>query len=523
MNLHRPQSNRTWGQFWRAETGFFLGIWLFLMLVGRSRLFRDPGTFWHTVVGRQILSSGRFLDTDPFSFTCYGRPWVPHQWLGECFMAVLDRIAGLDILLLVTASILAALYTWAAHRLLRAGLHWLPTVFLTMLAIAASANHLHVRPHISTIVCLGLTYGWLCDFESGRIRLGRLGWLVPVFWVWSNMHGGALGGLATLGLAVAGWSVFRLLGLTSPIASWRQAGLLCLLIGACGLTAVVNPYGWRLPAAWLEIMRSPVVARLILEHAPLSLREPTGWLVLVLGLMYGGALASLRPWRPRWVWLIPIFWFGQTLLRVRHSPLFAITAMLALAEMLPSTSVAAWLARPGRELFHFRNPDLEAPRGSGWKPAVFPLAVILLAATLEAAGVRAPLLGRGWVRLDPAHWPVDLLPELREVEGNHPGGTRIFNDFLYGGFLIYYTPGLKVFIDDRCEVYGDDWLVEYFEASTRDPERIDEWARQYDITFALSARGSVIDRHLRQSPGWAIVKEGRAATLYRRLSSRSSR
>ena len=56
-------------RFWRTETGFFLGLWLFLMVAGRSRLFRDPGTFWHTVVGRRILASGTFLDSDPFGFT----------------------------------------------------------------------------------------------------------------------------------------------------------------------------------------------------------------------------------------------------------------------------------------------------------------------------------------------------------------------------------------------------------------------------------------------------------------------
>ena len=32
-------------RFWRAETGFFLGIWLFLMVGGRSPVFRDPRTF----------------------------------------------------------------------------------------------------------------------------------------------------------------------------------------------------------------------------------------------------------------------------------------------------------------------------------------------------------------------------------------------------------------------------------------------------------------------------------------------
>ena len=348
-------------RFWRAETGFFLGIWLFFMVGGRSRLFRDPGTFWHTAAGHWIFSTGQLIDTDPFSFTFAGKPWVAYEWLGECLMAVLDGIGGLDMLLLATATVLAGLYTWVAHRLLKSGLHWLPAAFLTMLTVAASANHLHVRPHISTILFLGLTFGWLCDFEAGRIGVGRLFRLIPIFWVWSNMHGGALGGLATMVLALAGWCVYRLAGLESPIERPRQAILVVLLIAACGLTFVVNPYGLRLPLVWLEIMRSPVVARLIEEHAPLNFRSPGGWLVLLLGLIYAATLASVRPWRPRVTWLLPLFWLCQALTRVRHSPLFAITAVLALAEMLPHTRLAAFLARPGRDLFRFRSDSLSDP------------------------------------------------------------------------------------------------------------------------------------------------------------------
>jgi hypothetical protein len=382
-------------RFWRAETGFFLGIWLFFMLAGRSRLFRDPGTFWHTVVGRLILGSRGFFDTDSFSFTRAGERWIPHQWLGECLMAILDWSGGLDTLLLATATVLAAFYCWIAHRLLKNGLHWLPTVFFTMLSIAASANHLHARPHISTIIFLGLTFGWLCDFEAGRIGLGRLGWLVPVFWAWSSTHGGVLGGLATLGLALCGWCFFRLAGLDSPIAHFRQAVLLFSLIVACAATALVNPYGLALPRAWLEIVGSPVVSRLIEEHAPLDPRGPAAWLILLLGLVYTATVAGIRPWRPRFVWLIPFFWLGQTLLRVRHSPLFAITASLALADMLPHTRLAKWLARPGRDLFQFRTAEPTQRRGRDWRPAFLPLLVVVLALSLQASGSRAPFLGPG--------------------------------------------------------------------------------------------------------------------------------
>ena len=501
-------------RFWRMETGFFLGMWLFFMAGGRSQMFHDPGTFWHPAAGHWIFSTGQLIDTDPFSFTFAGKPWVAYEWLGECLMAVLDGIGGLDMLLLATATVLAGLYTWVAHRLLKSGLHWLPAAFLTMLTVAASANHLHVRPHISTILFLGLTFGWLCDFEAGRIGVGRLFRLIPIFWVWSNMHGGALGGLATMVLALAGWCVYRLAGLESPIERPRQAILVVLLITACGLTFVVNPYGLRLPLVWLEIMRSPVVARLIQEHAPLDPRGPGGWLVLLIGLIYAATLASVRPWRPLVTWLLPVFWLCQALTRGRHSSLFAITAVLALTEMLPHTRLAAWLARPGRDLFRFRSLDMEAARRLDWRPALLPAGVILLAAVLQATGVRAPILGRGWVQLDPKHWPVELLPELRQAEREHPEGTRIFNDFLYGGFLIYYTPGLKVFIDDRCELYGDEWLTQFSEAVRSHPERIDRWQETYRFPYALVARGTAFDRYLGQSRRWSVVKRTGTATLY---------
>jgi hypothetical protein len=503
-------------RFWRAETGLFLGLWLFFMVGGRSQMFRDPGTFWHTMTGRRILASGRVIDTDPFSFTFVGKPWVAYEWLGECFMAVLDGFGGLDTLLLATATILACLYTWLAHRLLRSGLHWFPCTFLVMLTVAASANHLHVRPHIGTIVFLGLTYGLLCDFESGRIGPARLFWLVPLFVVWSNVHGGALGGMATLGLAVAGWCGAGLAGLDSPIERFRQALLLVVLTVACGATALVNPYGVGLPRTWLEIMRSPVIARIIDEHAPLDVRRPEGWMVLFLGLVYLVAVSSIRPWKPRVTWLLPMLWFCATLSRVRHAPLFSITAGLALAEMLPHTRVASWLARPGRDWFWFPSGDRQPERTLGVRAAGLPLAVVLTAVLFQGAGVRAPILGRGWVRLDPEHWPVDLLPELRQAERDHSQGARVFNDFLFGGFLIYYTPGLKVFIDDRCELYGDLWLTQFSEAMKHDPGRIEAWNRDYDFQYAIVHTRSDFDRYFERSPDWSAVKKTDAATLYRR-------
>src|SRR5438105_3018354 len=130
--------------FWRPETGIFLALWLLLLLGGRSRLFGDPGTFWHTELGKCFLESGEFVHRDPFSFTAGDQPYVSYQWLGDCVMALVDRLAGLDSLLLFTATILAALFAWLAQRLIHAGLHGLLAFLVVALALTASAANLHI-------------------------------------------------------------------------------------------------------------------------------------------------------------------------------------------------------------------------------------------------------------------------------------------------------------------------------------------------------------------------------------------
>ncbi len=155
-------------RFFRPEGVVFLAIWVLLILFGRVNLFRDPGTFWHTVVGRQILTSHHFPTADIYSFTFHGQPWMAHEWLMECLMGLVYGGFGFDGLLLVTAAALAGFYTWVFSRLRRSGLGLPLASLLLALVLAASTYHFHVRPHVLSIIFLGLTFAWLVDFEAGR-------------------------------------------------------------------------------------------------------------------------------------------------------------------------------------------------------------------------------------------------------------------------------------------------------------------------------------------------------------------
>lgn len=500
-------------RYWRPETGIFLATWLLLLSVGRSSLLQDPGSFWHSVVGERMLAGDGLPHVDAFSFTFAGRPWIASQWLAECGMALLYRWGGFDALVLAAATLLAALSAWLAKRLLQAGLALPAVAALLALVFAAASHHFHVRPHLATIAGIGLTYGLLCDVESGRTSLWRLLWLPPLFAVWTNLHGGVLAGLATVVLVAAGWLAARAIGRDSPIRTCWQAAGLAVVVTACAAAFYVNPYGAQLPRTWLYVMGQDL-PDLIEEHAPLNWSHPEAWMVAVLAAAYLVALLSTLPRFPRATWLMPLAWTWLAIDRVRHAPLMAVVAALALAEILPYSRFCAWLRR--REWMRTPNADSLNTDRPGWRTAVLPAACVALALLCQTASWPVPVIGAGWSRLDPRVWPVELVPELQRVSRETPAPAPIFNSLDLGGFVMLYAPGLRTFIDDRCELFGGRFLRDYAEAERAHPERIDGWAADYGFDHALVRSGSSFDAYLQQSANWSPVAHAHAATLYRR-------
>ena len=52
-----------------------------------NRLLIDPDTLWQITVGQWILDHRAVPDTDVFSFTMRGQPWISTQWLAQVLLA----------------------------------------------------------------------------------------------------------------------------------------------------------------------------------------------------------------------------------------------------------------------------------------------------------------------------------------------------------------------------------------------------------------------------------------------------
>jgi hypothetical protein len=495
----------------------FVLIWLALLVGGRANMLRDPGTFWHTTTGDIILKEG-FIRHDPYTFTFAGTWWVPHQWLGEVAMALAHRSGGFDAQLLGAVTVLGAAFALLAVRLLRTGLHPITVAALLVLGMAAAGSHFHLRPHVFTIAALALTAALLTDFDAGKVPLRRLAWLVPLFVVWANVHGGILGGFGTVVIAYAGWLVFWRLGRPSPVESWRVAGLLGLLALGCGLAALANPYGTDMLKAWRVIMGAPELTQIIKEHRPLDVTEPYAWPVLGLAAVYLFVLLGVKPREVRVTWLLPLVWLAQSFERCRHVALFVAVTLVAIAAMWQSTRWAAWLARKRPDFYAPNAPQVTRP---WWANVWLPAAVVLVAFALQVARVPVPVIGSGWAQHSPQHWPVEVLDALKAHEPRPGEPNKLFNDYADGGFAIYHTPGYKVFVDDRCEVFGGPWLVDFVRAGQTDTAAaMQKWQAEFGLfDFALTRANTGFDDYFRTAPGWECVKRGDKAAFYKRAKT----
>jgi hypothetical protein len=262
-------------------------------------------------------------------------------------------------------------------------------------------------------------------------------------------------------------------------------------------------------------MEGSKIAEYIEEHQPLDPAQPSTWGALIFAGVYLFVLAGTLPRKPHITWLLPIFWLLQMFMRVRHAPLFAMTGFVAIASMWPHTCWARMLLkRPD-----FYNPTKPVVKSMwGW---LLPAFAVGLCFVLQIEGARVPVIGAGWAAPDPQVWPMDLIETLKAHEPKRGKPANTFTECHLGGFLSFQASGYKTFIDDRAELYEDEFIENYVNAVS---ENIDAsmrlWQERYgQFQFAFVRPKTIYADYFNQMKSeWELVgiSHGDAAAFYRR-------
>ncbi len=126
-----------------------VGIYALFLLAG-NRLLIDPDTMWQVTIGQWILDHRAVPQTDVYSFTMRGQPWISTQWLAQVVYAKTYAMFGWSGPVVTAAAAIAATFALLA-RFLSRRLSESTTLVFVVAALALTVPHLLARPHVLAI------------------------------------------------------------------------------------------------------------------------------------------------------------------------------------------------------------------------------------------------------------------------------------------------------------------------------------------------------------------------------------
>jgi hypothetical protein len=456
-----------------------VGVYALFLLAG-NRLLIDPDTMWQITVGQWILDHRAVPETDVYSFTMRGQPWISTQWLAQVLYAKSYAIAGWSGPVVLAASAIAASFALLARFLNRQLSESTVLVFIAA-ALALTVPHLLARPHVLALPLLVAWVGGLIA-SADRSRAPSF-WLLPLMALWANLHGGFVFGL----VLVAPIALDAVL--SADLASRKSLALRWAVFAAAALMAsCCTPYGWNALLASQKILELGAALPLIVEWKPADFGSVGAFEIC---LLLGVGLALLRG-----IKLPPLR--IVLLLGLLHMALAQGRAAEILAMVAPLVLAAPLARQIGGD--KVSNPDAVAPA----RGMLFPIvALALLAATLVYASVH---------RFEPhtRGSPVAAVAELKKLHL-----ARVFNDYDFGGYLI--ANGVSPFIDGRTELYGETFFVDHNAASgLMEPENLFRLLDQYKIEATLMRTQSAATKLLDHIDGWQKIYADDIATIHLR-------
>ncbi len=474
---------------------FLLWAALAPTVFGNRLLGADGDPARHIRHGLTMLATGGLIHADPFSFTRAGAPFLGFEYGSQLIFALAYRAAGLAGVAVLIGLVLAATYALAARLMIRRRVDPGFAFLVTMAAAVLSSMHWVARPHIFSQLLVVILLEWL-----ERDKPVPLWWYAPLFALWANLHGGFVYGLVLIGIYLAAHAID---GLRGDATARSRAGRTAIAF-VVGLAATfLNPFGARLHAHVLWYLQEPFIKRWTSEFDSPDFQSLGGKLLLLslLAIIAGFALSRRRPRTTHLLVILANVAFA--LMAQRNIAIFALTALPLFAIHVDPE------ARRLPEPPNFRASFAQAEReGSTW-PYIGIGTIVMVVLALVGGRIAGQ-------QLVPDRFDSRDFPNAAVAAARRAGLTgRVYNQFVWGGYMLLEWPGEKVFIDGGTDFYGEPILHDYLEIWTLQPDWREVLAR-WNVDMALVRPETPIAGALRHEPGWYVWYCDDAAALLRK-------
>jgi hypothetical protein len=519
-----------WVRWLLPSVGDLIFVSLLSLLVFTAlsvRLLGDAGIGWHIRTGQLILATHTIPRVDPFSSTMAGQPWFAWEWLYDLLVGSLDTAAGLNAVVLFTSVIIATTFTWTFRLLQRRNTNFLLALILVLLAASASMIHFLARPHVVSWL-FTVAWFWIlesseesCSDPAANSSASLSVWLLPpLMVVWVNLHGGFLVGFVLLAIywISAVWQSIRRKtdrfdGVLHGIRAGKRARTLSLIGLLSALATFVNPCGWKLHVHIYGYLSN----RFLMNHID-EFRSPNfhgvaqkcfaGLLLLTLVALAlkkreAGAIRASQ-------FLVLLFAVYSGLYASRNIPVSSLLLILVTGPWLSEATEN--LSGKLSDNFAKRKPFLQRMQAidRGLRGHLWPIAAVSLACWTAAHAGKLGATQLMDAHFDAKRFPVQAVNYLE----NHNVPGPILSPDSWGGYLIYRLyPRTKVVLDDRHDLYGEEFLKSYLKMIHVEPGWND-FLKQHPAGCILVPKDSALANILLETPNWQPIYGDTLAILF---------
>lgn len=457
----------------------------------------DPDIWWHLETGKWIVEHGTVPATDPFSAYGEGKPWIAYSWLFE--IGIYEFVQGFG-------EVGVLLYTLLGSWMIMLVLHWIigtriqsfiVVCGLMTVSVIALSKLFTPRPWLLTILFFAITLEAVLSLREGK--QSRIVWFLPiVFVVWANIHIQFIYGLGLLGLACIAPAIDRLVyrgrqyqpAMDWGSKSWRNLIGLTVL---CILGTLLTPHHVKLYAVIAELSAQTGMWEYTQEMQAPAFRTAADWVMLA-------------------VFCVALIQLGRRLLTVSS---FEVLFLMAAAASAFRGQRDVWFLILASLVVLVTGQRRE--RIVRW--AIMPRGGLVPVCVSVAIGSILILGHRGISEAEIQHNTEKMYPIAAAafVERQQYVGP-LYNHFNWGGYLIKRLPYLKVSMDGRANVHGDERIKQ----SLATWEGGSHWNDDPDLNQAalvIASRDHALTSILQLNPQFRLTYQDDISSVFIRVAS----
>ncbi len=371
----------------------------------------DPDLWWHLKVGQDVLKTGIHFK-DIYSYTLSGYEWIDHEWLLNVCMYIFYKLSNNNFIL--SAIIFSGLSFFSFYNILHLIHPKIKSITLWLcfsLGLFISSCCLGIRAQVVSLFFASCFWGIVYSQKLKKYK-----YFPVLFLIWANFHGAVIIGLAILGLDL--------------LCSYKKKKIFkykAFIFILCFLATLINPYHFQIYLESFRVFLDSTSHELVKEWRNPDLRksELIPFIIYIISLYY-----FLFRFKTKLLQFIIILIFTVLALRsIRHFPLFILLSLPFYAR-----SLEHYLDKYKK--YFLDNTNLAF------------LISFLGILSFSSFALKVSQNGFKQITQETAYYEEYPQKALDFIERKSLKGN-ILAEYEWGGFIAWYKPNIKVFIDGR--------------------------------------------------------------------------